>query len=81
MSKRKVKHKFVHPDPEDVPAQKKKNIKSKTNKKRALFQDNNIVLDLKKSVITILVFILILVIFYFTDSKFSFLDQIKTLIN
>lgn len=70
------KHKFVHLDPEQMPGKPKsdedKNKKNVTNKEIPYIKE-----DLKKSVITISIFVFVLIVFYLINGKYDLLSYIK----
>ncbi len=77
---RQKKHRFVHADPEKitVTASQHQSKTKKNNKFKNSGELDNVFYDLKGSVITITVFLIILFIFYVLNNNFNALDILKT---
>lgn len=78
---KKKKHRFVHPDPERVEAGvKSKAIKTKKANLTSMDEAGAAQKDLKNSLITIVIFAIILAGFYFLDKQYNFFETIKSII-
>lgn len=78
---KRKKHRFVHPDPESAEVGvKSKTTKSKKSNSISLDEAGVAQKDLKNSLVTIVIFSLILVAFYFLDRQYNFFEVIKSII-
>jgi hypothetical protein len=78
---KKKKHRFVHPDPERVEVDvKSKATKSKKANLTSMDETGAAQKDLKNSLITIVIFTIILAGFYFLDRQYNFFEVIKNVI-